>query len=504
MPRIVSSIKKHITTTEFWRALSFVLKRLESIAKYLTKLPLPFTFSLYILHLLRAALRIYSYFYKIKNKNLGDTCKLLFAVFKVSIAIIALVLLGCGFASLPSILLASFFAYSILKLIHSAIVLLASTIAYLKIDKQSIGQRWRRAHYRDNMTKHVGMLGAGLLFVLFTCLFNVGTSILIWSNPLLLLADTVIGVGLLVAVFYLGYKIGKNKHLASENLVFMSDQAAKIKKFLLLFGLAIVALLLTAATPSLGVSAITIALVLLCSQDIVLTVYYYFNGVYIPDPEPANLNEEPLNTYIGQTNRDYYHTFSPILYLQTQVSEKLQQIKEVNKANKKLILKVTLVKLLQLENKLAKITKLSAFSRFFSSQKKLNVKKEYLLRELTWALNTDDQEVLIDLFILAIIDLAENKRTVFLKNNLCELLDLLDRGNLDYHLLQKNSLAQLFFLARQGECTQQTEIVKPQAFYQSFWKKVGACDALSQAFRASRNIEEQISVSNLPLVAYLN
>ena len=502
MPRIVSSIKKHITTTEFWRALSFVLKRLESIAKYLTKLPLPFAFSLYILHLLRAALRIYSYFYKIKNKNLGDTCKLLFAVFKVSIAIIALVLLGCGFASLPSILLASFFAYSILKLIHSAIVLLASTIAYLKIDKQSIEQRWRRAHYRDNMTKHVCMLGAGLLIVLFTCLFNVGKSILIWSNPWLLLADTMIGVGLLAA-FYLGYKIRKNKHLAGENSVLMADQTAKIKKFLLLFGLAIVALLLTAATPSLGVSAITIALILLCSQDIVLTVYYYFNGVYIPDPEPANLNEEPLNTYFGQTNRDYYHTFSPILYLQTQVSDKLQQIKEVNKANKKLILKVTLVKLLQLENKLAKIKK-GTFSRFFSSQKKLNIKKEYLLRELTWALNTDDQEALIDLFILAIIDLAENKRTMLLKNNLCELLDLLDRGNLVYHLLQKNSLAQLFFLARQGECTQQAEIIKPKAFYQSFWKKVGACDALSQAFRASRNIEEQISVSNLPLVAYLN
>ena len=212
-----------------------------------------------------------------------------------------------------------------------------------------------------------------------------------------------------------------------------------------MFGLAIVALLLTAATPSLGVSAITIALILLCSQDIVLTVYYYFNGVYIPDPEPANLNEEPLNTYFGQTNRDYYHTFSPILYLQTQVSDKLQQIKEVNKANKKLILKVTLVKLLQLENKLAKIKK-GTFSRFFSSQKKLNIKKEYLLRELTWALNTDDQEALIDLFILAIIDLAENTRTMLLKNNLCELLDLLDRGNLVYHPLPKNSLAQLFFL----------------------------------------------------------
>ena len=135
---VVSSIKKHITTTEFWRAMSFVLKRLETIAKYLTKLPLPFTFSLYILHLARAGLRIYSYFNKTNNKNLGDTFKLLFAVFKVSIAIIALILLGCGLVSLPAVLLSAFFAYSILKLIHSSIVLCISSVFYLKIDKNCL------------------------------------------------------------------------------------------------------------------------------------------------------------------------------------------------------------------------------------------------------------------------------------------------------------------------------------------------------------------------------
>lgn len=473
MPRFVSDIKKHITTTEFWRALSFVLKRLESIAKYLTSLPLPFTFSLYFLHLIRAALRIVSYFYKTKNKNLGDTCKLLFALFKVSIAVIAIVLLGCGLATLPAILLSSFFAYSVLKLIHSAIVLLVSTVFYLKIDKNCIEQQWRRAQYRDNISKHVCMLGAGLLFVLLTCMFLAGTSILSWTNPLMLLVDGVICVALLATVAYFAYKVAKNIRISGENSLLKKDQIAKIKKFLWMFGLGIIALLLTAATPWVGVSAITYALILLSAQDALLTIYYYFYAVYIPDPEPANLSEEQLNERFGQSSRDYYQNFSPIYYLQTQISEKFPQIDDVNKANKKLLLKVTLLKILQLRNERAKNAKLGVMSQFFSLEEKFKVKEEYLLRELAWSLNTDNLEDLIEL-ILANSDLLENKRS----------------GVLDDLELQK-ILGQLVFFAEQEKRTQRAEVVKPKLFYQSFWKKVGACEALSQAFRASRNIEEQ-------------
>jgi hypothetical protein len=475
MPRFVSNIKKHITTTEFWRALSFVLKRLETIAKYLTKLPLPFTVSLYILHLIRAGLRIYSYFSKTKNKNLGDTCKLLFAVFKVSIAIIAIVLLVVGLVSLPGMLLTSFFAYSILKLIHSSIVLLMSTVSYLKIDKKCIEQQWRRAHYRDNITKHASILSAGLLFVLLTCLFNTSKIILVWSNPLLLLIDVVMGIALFAATLYVAYKIAKNKRLG-ENSWLTSLQIAKIKKFLMLFGLGLVALIVTVTTPSLGVPVIIFALVLLCTQDVLLTIYYYFYGVYIPNPEPANLSEAQLNAGINQKSRDYYQTFSPIYYLQTQVTEKLPRAEDINKTNKKILVKVALVKLLQLENKLEKIATLNKINRFFSSEKKLNVKKEYLLCELAWSLNTNNYEELIDIFILTSTDLFESKMISTSK---------------DYEL--QKILGQLFFLAEQEKSIQRTEVVKPKLFYQSFWKKVGACDALSQAFRASRNIEEQIN-----------
>ncbi|KAF5292203.1 hypothetical protein FQR65_LT11301 [Abscondita terminalis] len=456
---IVSSIKKHITTTEFWRAMSFVLKRLETIAKYLTKLPLPFTFSLYILHLIRAGLRIYNYFNKTKNKNLGDTFKLLFAVFKVSIAIIALILLAYGLVSLPAVLLSAFFAYSILKLIHSSIVLFISSVSYLKIDKDCLEQQWRRAHYRDNITKHVSLLSGGLLFVLLTCLFNAGASILIWTNPLLLLVDVLIGVALLASTLYFSYRIAQNKRTASEHTGTKRDKITEIKKFLLLFGLNLVALLVIATAPSLGVAAVISALILLCTQDVLLTIYYYFYGVYIADPEPANLDEEQLNARFDQTSRDYYQTFSPTYYLQTQVSEKFPQPNDVIKANKKLLLKVTLTKILQLRSKRAKTVKLGLISRFFSLEEKFATKEEYLLRELAWTLNTDNLQDLIDL-ILASSDLLANKRV----------------GVLEDLELQK-ILGHLVGLAEQEKRVQQ----------------VGACEAISQALQVSREIETHLN-----------
>lgn len=477
MLMIVSNVKKHITTTEFWRAMSFVLKRLENSTKYLTKLPLPFTFSLYILHLIRAGLRIYSYIYKTKNKNLGDTFKLLFAIFKVSIAIIALIFLGCGFVSLPGMLLSLFFAYSVLKLIHSSIVLLISTVSYLKIDKNRIEQQWRRAQYRDNITKHVSLLSGGLLFILLTGLFNAGAGILMYTNPLLMLVDVLICLTVLASIFYFSYKIAKNKQAPSENAWSKRDKITAIKKFLLLFGLNLIALLVTAAAPCLGVTAIIAALILLCAQDVLLTIYYYFCGVYIADPAPANLDEEQYE-HLDQISRDYYQTFSPTYYLQTQVSEKSPQLSDVIKANKKLLLKMTLLKILQLRSKRAKNVKLGLVSRFFSFKAKLEIKEDYLLRELAWALNTDNLQDLIEL-ILTISDLLTNKRV----------------GVLEDLELQK-ILGHLVGLAEQEKRAQCTEILKPNAFYQSFWKKVGACEALSQAFRVSRNIEEQINLSN--------
>lgn len=481
MRMIVSSLQKHITITEFWRALSFVLKRLETIAKFLTKLPPFFTFTLYFLHFFRASLRIYNFFKKTKNKNLGDTCKFLFAIFKVSIAVLALILLSWGLVSLPTLLLTSFFAYSILKLIHSSIVLLVSCIAYQKIDKNCIEQQWRRAQYRDNITKHTCLLSAGLLFVLLNSLFNVGTGILIWSNPLLLLTDGLMAVALLAAAIYVFYKINKSKQITPEK---QKQQIEKIKKFLFLFGLSWIALFVTVIAPSMGIAAIIAALILLCAQDVILTIYYYFNSVDLPNPAPANLNQEQFNLS-SQSNYDYYQNFSPAYYLASDISENLPQINDLMKANKKFILKITLLKILELRDQRAKIAKLNGMSRFFSSAEKLKIKEDYLLLELAWSLNTDNLGDLIEL-ILDSSDLFATKRIGIL-------------GDLE---LQK-ILSHLIFLAEQEKCNQRTEVVKPKLFYQSFWKKMGVCTAISQALQASREIEAHLN-SNSPEIAYVN
>ena len=476
MLMIVSNIQKHITTTDFWRALSFVLKRLETIAKCLTKLPLFFSFTLYFFHLIRAGLRIYSFFKKTKNKNLGDTCKFLFSVFKVSIAVIALILLSWGLVSLPAVLLSSFFAYTLLKLIHSSIVLLMSSVSYLKIDKKCIKQRWRRAHYRDNITKHACLLSAGLLFVLLNSLFNMGTGILIGSNPVLLLTDALLAVTLLAAVIYLAYKINKNKQIASENFLLQRQQIEKIKKILFLFSLSLIALLVTVFSPILGVSAIVAALILLCVQDVMLTIYYYFYGETLPNPAPANLDQKQFELP-GQVNRDYYQDFSPVYYLITTISENFPQVNDVAKANKKFLLKVTLQKILELRGQRKKIAKSNRISCFFSSKEKLKIKENCLLHELAWSLNTNNLSDLIEL-ILDTSDLLTTKRV----------------GILEDLELQK-ILGYLIFLAEEEKCNQQLEIVKPKAFYQSFWKKVGACEAISQALQTSRHIETHLNFS---------
>jgi hypothetical protein len=114
-------------------------------------------------------------------------------------------------------------------------------------------------------------------------------------------------------------------------------------------------------------------------------------------------------------------------------------------------------------------------SNFFSLEEKFETKEEYLLRELAWTLNTDNLQDLIDL-ILASSDLLANKRAGVL-------------GDLE---LQK-ILGYLVGLAEQEKRVQQVEIVKPKAFYQSFWKKVGACEAISQALQASRKIETHLN-----------
>ncbi|MFM2322971.1 MAG: hypothetical protein RLZZ225_1124 [Pseudomonadota bacterium] len=498
MPEFVSNLKEHIIATEFWRLTSFVCKRALTIAKLITNLPLPFAYLLYILHIVRSGLRIFNYFYKTKNKNLGDTLKFFFALFKVSIAMIALILLGYGFA-IPTILLSAFFAYNILKLIHSGVVLLFSTMAYLRIDKSCLEQQWARAQYQDNIRKHLSMLGIGLLFILITCIF-ISTKVLMWSNPLLLLADVFMAVLLLASTIYCAALIRGNRKKNYPKILFTTAQQANIRRFLSLFGLAMIGLTLTVVSPLLGAFAISLALILLSTEDIFISIYYYFYSVYVPNPIPANLVEN--NVLVDRTNIHYYQTSFPVLHLRS----------DDMSANKVFLLKVSLVKLLRLENKLNKLSSAGTLSAFFLDRKKLVSKKEYLMQELMWALNITQKEDLIHFFIISIMSLYQDRQqllapystmaaslSVKTRQNIqniagleADLGELLDTDTNDYSLLnrnpdlKKNLLLNLFWLSQHQIVAEKPSINKPKQFYQSFWKKLGDCEGLSQAFQSFR------------------
>jgi len=166
----------------------------------------------------------------------------------------------------------------------------------------------------------------------------------------------------------------------------------------------------------------------------------------VPNPTPANLAAN--NVLVDKTSRHYYQTAFPVLHLQ---SDDIQ-------ANKIFLLKVSWVKLLQLENKIKKLSSASKLSSFFLDRKKLVSKKKYLMEELMWALNIANKEELIHLFIISIMSLYQNRQQLLaphsaiaasltlktrknIKNIACleeNLAELLDTDTRDYFAEQRN------------------------------------------------------------------
>ena len=157
-------------------------------------------------------------------------------------------------------------------------------------------------------------------------------------------------------------------------------------------------LILTVTSPLLGAFSISLALILLSTEDIFLSIYYHFYSVYVPNPTPANLAAN--NVLVASSNSHYYQTAFPVLHLQSDDTQ----------ANKIFLLKVSWVKLLQLENKIKKLSSASKLSSFFLDRKKLVSKKKYLMQELMWALNITNKEELIHLFIISIMSLYQNRQ----------------------------------------------------------------------------------------------
>jgi hypothetical protein len=541
----LKEIRKHIISSGFWRLMSLVLKRGLSIAKVvLQKLPPTLNPILYVLHFLRAFLRVVNFFRKTKNKNLGETRKLFFSLFKVVIALTALAFLCCGF-SIPAVLLSAFFAYSVIKLIDSSGVFIFSLFAFLKTNKNSVENQWMREQYRDNLVKHASILAIGVSITVVTAVFIAGIGVLAWTSPFLLALLASISVFTAASGIYFLVLNYKHRRLGDATTREKLEYHAKRKLFaaFVVFGLVSVALVTIA--PLFTLSALGVAIMLLNSLDAIKSIYDYFCDTKVFDSKPGNL--EAQNSLIDAARKDYYACKDRILYLKTlETGPGIEKSEEIIQANKIFVAKEGLVKLLALQHKLLILSEKEQgfFSYLFAEKAKIATKKDCLTHELAGVLKdgkTDphgEKEKLIHLLIEAIISLnkdyekllktleREDKDQRFtrktqanmenisvLEKNLWELLEydapklpsnetVAGNTNLESSATTtptsnqrvvdsntNNVLLDLFNVHEKEDLPE--EKTKPKQFYQSFWKKRGDCEDLSLFFKAAKQIEEE-------------
>jgi hypothetical protein len=507
---VLKSITAHITSSAFWRLVSLVLKRVFSIAKIILQ-QLPF-FSVplvYCLHFLRAFLRITDFLYKTKNKNLGETRKFIFALFKVIISLITLFFVFSG-VSIPVVLFAAFFAYSLIKLADSTGVFIFSLIAYFKIDK-SIENQWRKEHYKDNIKKHLSILAIGIAMTVATALFIAGASTLIWSSPLfialLLSASAFSGISM---IGFLSF-ISRNNRTKTPDVKSQKEHAAKLKLFftLTLFGIA--SIILITLSPLFAISALGLLIALLNSLDAIKSIYDFFCSGRVPDPKPANL--ESKNSLIDSETNDYYSSKNRVLYLK--IIENDEKYAQVVHDNKILAAKEGLVKILNLQYEIENEANTKQFPCYFFSQKtKLITKRDCLIAELAWVLQDEEKKVresnLLSLLIEAISELYQDQQKLllsrsyrdfskktwnniknmsWLEGRLAELIDTIPSLRNKKTYLESNNLLLNLFISYQTR-NLPIDCAKPKAFYQSFRKKKGDCEDLSQFFKFCKKIEK--------------
>lgn len=399
---VLKSTVEHIASSAFWRLFALVGKRLIAIGKTFSTLPFPFTPILYVLHCLRAVLRLVNYFRKTQNKNLGETRKFLFSAFKVAIAIVAFAL--CFFMPIPLVLGTAFLLYSVIKLVDSSGVLIFSFFAHLKLDKNLPENKWRRDQYWDNIIKHLSILGIGVAMTLLTSIVLLGAvEKIVWTSPVIILSLAVASVVTVVGIFYLGalfYQRYQCRH--DPNL--KAEYDTNIKKFA---GLFIVWLLVLASVsvPFFLPSALALGFVAgflsACNlYDSVKSIYDYFDKTKVADPTPDNL--EPKNSLEENGAWCYYGTgFIP--YLKTFSSNlNTSSVSTLVETNHIYLIKEVLIYVKALENKL---------SQFSFEQAKRENKIEYTLFGLAETLKNNgknDEKYFIDIVKKGILALDKD------------------------------------------------------------------------------------------------
>ncbi|MES2998845.1 MAG: hypothetical protein V4700_05965 [Pseudomonadota bacterium] len=485
----LENIQTYIVSSGFWRLMALVDKRLLSIAKIFSKLPFFFIPLLYLLHFLRAGLRVVNYFRNTKNKNLGETRKLLFSMFKMAIAIAAFVL--CWFVPIPLALGSTFLLYSIIKLVDSGGVLFFSFVAHFTIDKNLLENKWRQDQYWDNIIKHISILAIGVATTLLTAIFLAGgVAAIVWTSPVIVLSLAIASAVTVVATLYLCGLFYQHSKVNDENPNLKTEYNANIKKFgklyfVWLLSLALVAVpivisILCPLAPAVWI-VVEVLLTIFNVIDLVKSTYDYFDSTKVPGLKPAS--QTPKNSLIDVSVNDYYYRKNRIIYLDPINSQ----------ANEAFLTKEALVKLLEFRYKLPS----------FVEKRKIKVKKMGVINDIASLMYCEGtEEELVNALIQGIIALNEDKheledgnshvnlKTKKIIENINDLEDdlaeLLDRMRLKISANNKNESN--FLINLWVSFKEQKFDTTRSAYFQSFLK----CTADSQDFSEACGVAKEI------------
>jgi hypothetical protein len=214
-----------LTSIEFWRFLSLVLKRVITIIKKALgsdNFPNALLESIYILHFLRAFLTIVN-FCKERNKNLVEISKFLLAIIKVILALLMLTFIVLAIAH-GCLLPTEMFAYCTMKSLFSTYTFTKFIISFASLGYSSyqhnkttneLEHAWLREQYYKNVRKHREILLVGvpltILLSLITFMGGVTGLGLVGFIVLMSLACSLLVVDILKSIyyFYAGTKVAE-------------------------------------------------------------------------------------------------------------------------------------------------------------------------------------------------------------------------------------------------------------------------------------------------------
>jgi|GEM_PF-1637260 hypothetical protein len=470
---------------EDWRLLALLGKRIISVIKILIHIPLPFL--QYLFHAIRAGLRVFIYCCRTRNRNLGETIKFLFSLFKMVIAIVALIL--CLFTPIPSVLVAMFFIYGVVKLIHSGGVLLFSFAAHLRLDRSLPENKWRQDQHWDNIKKHLSLLAIGIAMTLLTSILMAGVGAVFLAGPVVVLSLVIVCVVTLAAAVYLCGLFYQRRKIGNKDPVLTAEYDANIKKFVKFFGFWSLSLVLIAVPIVIGFVCPGIPLVAYAVAATFLVVFYlidmgksaydHANTTKVAEPAPAGL--PPKNSLVDAMEYDYYKRKSRAVYLNPTDSQK----------NVVFLLKEALVKYMELsrphcflergkiEHKKRGI--INAMADLLQSEYSSKDKNELVnvLIEAIEGLNTDKQELENSSEPIKIKKIIDN--IADLAKDLDELLNRMTSDNEN----RENSNNVLITLC-EAYTNGPVSTVYPPATAQSFWLKKADFDDFVEACEAAK------------------